>query len=183
MGLLHHPVWLQLASDLLSVSLLGWLIYVLLISIIFGQSSLTVRRGWGLVGDLITWHKWIFILFVAFVFGIRPPRRGESTSSMYIYLYWIIISFDAWLWYWFMLLVFLHTCDIFVCSVLFQFRSLCILLLCMSCYRSIVFLYTMCLSKYKLFRANVIYILSKKSYALFWLILSNVRICKLCVEL
>ena len=26
-------------------------------------------------------------------------------------------------------------------------------------------------------------ILSKKSYALFWLIVSNVRICKLCVEL
>ena len=40
--------------------------------------------------------------------------RGENTFPMCIYLYCIIMSFNAWLWYWFFLLVFLHACDIFV---------------------------------------------------------------------
>ena len=85
------------------------------------------------VGGPITWHNWRSTLLVAVVFGIRLLNysifwgwggigglglgRGENTFAMCIYLYCIIMSFNTWLWYWFVFLVFLHACDIFVCSV------------------------------------------------------------------
>ena len=128
--------------------------FSLFISIIFGKSPCAVGRakGGGL-GGLITWHNWRSTLLVAVVLGIRLPNysifffggggqgwgggarlgRGENT---FFHVYLFVLHhyvFQCLTVILILLLLFLHACDIFVCSVLLNFLSMCFSYFCMTC--------------------------------------------------